>query len=118
MLTITFSLLLTLAYSEDQQAVIVPKDSLNSFTVQMTDIVRIPASGIAGTTFNFKVEGPAELVRVNNVIELTYGKPLLGNVKREAVIKPTGTGKVKVIATSKSPTSEKEATLNYNFEVK
>lgn len=95
--------------------IVVPGDD-TPFTVQKDDTVRIPVPGIAGTIVKATVNGPAKGT-VNRVIRLKNGKPLIGPGNHEVEVKPTGTGKVTVEISVKSPTAEEEKS-KYEFEVK
>jgi hypothetical protein len=98
-------------------AIFIPMDA-TPFKVHEKDIVRIVLSGIAGSQFDVKVEGPAKLVSTGDIHELHNGRTLLGNVKKEFNIKPDGKGKVKVTATVKPPQPDaKPKVTHYEFAV-
>lgn len=118
MLTMLTSLLLSATFAEGPQTIYVPKNGTAVFTVEVNDLVRIPASAIAGSVINFKVTGPAKLLRVNKIIELTDGKAMLGNTRQEAEIQPTGSGKVRVAVAFKYPNAEMPEQIIYQFDVK
>jgi hypothetical protein len=95
--------------------ILVPGDR-TPFEARMSDIVRIPARGIAGTQVTARVTGPAK-AKVNSVIPIKMGMPLIGPGNHEVEVKPTGKGKVTVEVTIQSPTSE-AVVEKYEFEVK
>jgi hypothetical protein len=88
------------------------------FKVHEKDIVRLVQTGIAGSRFDAKIEGPAKLESTGTVHELRNGRPVLGNAITEFNIKPTGRGKVKVVLTVKPPQpNARPKVTEYEFEV-
>jgi len=110
-------LLLSLLIFHEEQSIVIPQDN-KPFTIEMKDIVRIRATGIAGSQIDFKVEGNAKVARINNVIQKAGSKALLGSTIRELEVVPTRTGSTKVIVTVKSPNSPKAEHVEYQFETK
>lgn len=85
-------------------------------TISERDEARIEAGGIAGTSIDARIEGPAKLKRANIVVTRD-GKMLIGATKSEFNIHPTGKGLVTVVITSKSPTQPNPEVKTYRITV-
>ena len=82
-------------------ATIIVIDSMEpgqSFNVARTDLVRIPATVVAGSSIVSKVAGPAELAAHNRIVPMKENtgpdgektlEPLLGVSEHEFLIRPT-----------------------------
>jgi hypothetical protein len=81
--------------------VYVPKDT-TPFAVQQGDAVRLTGQGIAGATIKADVSGPANVIDYD-VVELVRGKPLIGNHRKDFIVRPSGKGTVKVKITVTPP---------------
>jgi hypothetical protein len=101
----------------DEATFVVPKNT-KPFTVTKDEMVRIPAQGIAGSSITYDVNGPAKLIRVNNISERVGDRNFIGSSMKDAEIKPTGTGTVKVTVTVKPPNDPESKVTTYEFEVK
>jgi hypothetical protein len=98
-------------------AIFIPMDA-TPFKVHEKDIVRIVLSGISGSQFDVKIEGPAKVVSTGDIHEIRNGHSPIGAAHKEFNIKPSGKGKVKVTATVKPPQPDaKPKITHYEFEV-
>jgi len=86
----------------DERTVVVPKGD-KSFSVEKSDIVRLTGKGIAGSTIEMKVDGPAKVETTSTIRELINGRPLIGNQIKEFDLKPTDQGKVTATITVTPP---------------
>jgi hypothetical protein len=85
--------------------------------VEQTDVVRLSAQGIAGATIKAEVQGPAAVVEYD-VVELVNGRPLLGNHRKDFIVRPSGAGKVTVTITVQNPTGGGPKETKYELQVK
>jgi opacity protein-like surface antigen len=113
------TLVLVLAGATAAQAatVYVPQDT-TPFEIQQADLVRLTGQGIAGSTVQAQVQGPAN-VGDYDVVVLRNGKPLIGTHRKDFIVRPSGTGKVTVTitVTGPQPGSQPQVT-KYEFTVK
>lgn len=100
----------------DDLNVVVPQDT-TPFKVATTDLVSIPGNGIAGSKITFDVDGPAKVERVYSITERAGGRTIIGASKKQAMIKPTSAGIVKVTITVTFPTGADPKVTVYQFEV-
>ncbi|MDR3636952.1 MAG: hypothetical protein P4L84_24315 [Isosphaeraceae bacterium] len=97
--------------------VVIPRD-YKPFKVKESQLVRLLASGIAGSQFKAKVEGPAEVDSENTEILVSNGQVLIGSTVKEFNLKPSGKGHVKVTITTTSPIPDvKPVEVVYAFDV-
>jgi hypothetical protein len=103
----------------DERTVVIPVDATKPFTVEKTDIVRIPASTIAGGTIEVEVTGSAKIDTESVVRQKAGDSFVIGTLSKEYDLKPTGKGKVKVVVKTAGPGQAKNPTkTEYEFEVK
>ena len=95
--------------------IVIPEDN-TPFTVQGTDVVRIPVKGIAGTQVKARVTGPAKAT-VNSISYRVQGKTPIGSGDQEVEVKPGGKGKV-IVDITITPPNAPEKTEKYEFEVR
>jgi len=81
------------------------------------DDARINAGGIAGTSIEATIDGPAKMKRAN-IVTMNDGQILIGSTNVEFNIHPTGKGLVTVTVTSKSPTEPIPDVKTYKITVK
>ena len=83
-----------------------------TFHVSTTELVRIPAHAIAGSTISAEITGPAKVISHNRIVPMKENTgangektlaPLIGMTEHEYLLQPTGPGNVTVILTSRSP---------------
>ena len=104
--------------SANERTVIVPGDT-KPFTVEKENEVRFTGKGIAGSSIEISVKGPAKLASTNTIVDLAEGRVVIGNSVKEFDVKPTGKGKVEVIVKVKPPQPDAKAVeTKYEFEVK
>lgn len=113
----TLSLIVALAASAWAGTIVVPKDA-KPFSVEQSEMVRLSAQGISGSSIKASVSGPAKIESENTIREVHDGRVLIGNTTSEFDIKPTGKGKVTVRITVTSPTGGGPKTTEYEFNVK
>ena len=112
--------LLTLASAAraGERWVVVPLDD-TPFTVRQNDFVRLAGETISGGNIKAEIDGPARIEFENIVTDLVEGRVLIGMLKKEFEIKPTGKGTVKVTLTMTSPIpNTKPKKAMYEFKVK
>ena len=96
--------------------VVVPQDG-NPFAVERQQMVRFSQDAIAGAKIVANVDGPAEVVAENSLLNVKNGHVLIGMENVEFVIRPTGPGKVKVQISSTFLQNE-PVVADYEFVVK
>lgn len=114
---VAFIILVSMLLNDSELKIVVPADA-KPFVVHSTDLVRIPASGVGGSTITFHVEGPTKMVRVNTVIERAAGPVVITGTKMEAETKAVGTGQVEVRVSVKQAHTGQETKNVYQYEVK
>lgn len=103
----------------DERSVIIPLDNTKPFTVEKSDYVRIPASTISGGSIKIAITGPAKLVTESTVNEKAGDSLVIGSLRKEFDLKPSGKGRVKVVITTTLPQPGAKPTVTeYEFEVK
>lgn len=111
------STLFVAAIQGPERTVVVPEDT-TPFTVAEDEIVRLTGKGIAGSTIEAKVEGPAKIIAENAVSVRVKGRMPLGSFTKEFEVKPSGKGAVKVTISVKFPQpNQKPETATYEFTV-
>jgi hypothetical protein len=102
-------------HAADDATVVVPVGD-KPCQVTTKEVVRITAKGIAGSTIDVKVDGPAKDTKAN-VVNRAGDMNEIGSTVEEHDIKPTGKGTIKVKVTVKPPNGD--ATVKeYEIEVK
>jgi hypothetical protein len=86
------------------------------FTIEYDQLVRIAGTGIAGSTIDATVLGPAKIFRKNYIQTVQNGQVLIGAFVAEFELVPTGAGKVivEVLVTYPNDQPKKE---RYTFIV-
>ena len=100
----------------EELGIIVPGDE-KPFGVDRTDVVRLPARGIAGSEFSTKIEGPARLRRKAYITQMFDGEFPIGGADVELEFEMTGPGKVKIDVIVNYPNGPKPKVTTYRFEV-
>jgi hypothetical protein len=102
-------------HADDAPTVVVPVGD-KPCQVTTKEVVLITAKGIAGSTIDVKVDGPAKDMK-HNVVERAGANNVIGNTEEAHLIMPTDKGTIKVKVTVKPPNGD--ATVKeYEIEVK
>jgi hypothetical protein len=102
----------------DEQNVVVVEGTNMPATVQMDELVRITAAGIAGAQISAQVEGAGTLAATYNIRRQRDGQPVIGNTIKDFVIKPEKKGTITVTVTVKNPTNPTPLRKEYVLHVK
>lgn len=100
-----------------ERSVIVPDDA-TPFSVEVGDIVRLSANGIAGSTISMTGSGPMRVLRARDVYRLVEGQPTIGGSEKEFEVVATGRGEVQVLITVEYPTGSPPMQSRYRFTVR
>jgi hypothetical protein len=100
----------------EELGIIVPRDE-KPFGVDRTDLVRLPARGIAGSEFSAKIEGPARLRRKAYITQMFDGEFPIGGADVELEFEMTGPGNVKIDVIVTYPNGPQPKVTTYRFEV-
>jgi hypothetical protein len=111
-------LVLASAAQAAERTVVVPRDAA-PFTVVQHNVVRLTGEAISGGNVTATVNGPARIESENIVSTVVNGHVLIGALRKEFDIRPTGKGIVKVTLTATSPIPNTQPTkTEYEFTVK
>jgi hypothetical protein len=101
--------------ADDTPTMVVPEGD-KPCQVTTKELIGISAKGIAGSTIDVKVDGPAKDMKFN-VVERNGTMNVIGNTEEAHIITPTDKGTIKVKVTVKPPNGD--ATVKeYEIEVK
>ena len=73
--------------------------------LDQNSIVRFSSTAMSGSTTSVEIDGPARLVRRNQIVRLQNGHQAIGAQEEEFEVQLTGKGKVSVTISVQSPTS-------------
>ena len=100
----------------ESSSVVVPGDG-TTFEVEVGETVRLSGNGIAGSTIEAKVTGPARLIRSRSIRHLIEGQQMIGGSEMEFEIQATGPGDVTVLVKVDYPTGSPPMQWRYRFRV-
>jgi len=107
----------SITVAQADEIVVVPLDH-KPFRVVETELVRVSGEGIAGSKIEIKIEGPAKVLAVHNIVYRKNGTNVIGTTVRDFYLQPTERRRlVKARIIVIPPDGGEPKVTHYEFEV-